>query len=270
MLKTNTHLSKNIFFSDFIDKYKKKVYNKCTMIIQNVLLSNEIYTHENWVYKDIYTHFSRLYYILDGEAYYQEGERIIPLRKGYLYLMPVRKKFSLSENPNDKLLHTFAHITTLPPAYRLYEVEVKPDTCLYDAVMLWRKYQGENNTEQTKNILQLVLSCIEEKEETVHSIAKTTKELLDTYPIFDLTLEEISRRIGYSKIHINRVFFDAYKTTPIRYFNNRRMILGLKKLHDGVSVNEVSVLLNYSSPAAFSKAFKIKFGLSPEKYLSAL
>ena len=240
------------------------------MIIQNVLLSNETYTHENWVYEDIYTHFSRLYYILDGEAYYKEGERVVPLKKGYLYLMPVRKKFSLYENPNDKLLHTFAHITTLPPACQLYEIEVKPNTCLYDAIMLWRKYQSEDDQEQTKSILQLVLSCVEKHEDSVSSIARMTKQILDTYPTFDLTLDEISRRIGYSKIHINRVFFDAYKTTPIRYFNNRRMIHGLKKLLDGASINEISNELNYSSPAAFSKAFKIKFGLSPEKYLSAL
>ena len=240
------------------------------MIIQNLLLTKESYTHENWVYDDIYTYFSRFYYILGGEAYYRDEEQTVPLKKGYLYLMPVRKKFSLYENPNDKLLHAYAHITTLPSPDRLIEVKVKENTCLFDAIALWRKYLPQNNNEQLKNILQLVLSCMESKEEELNRIAVAAKQTLDASADFQLTMEELGHRVGYSKIHINRVFFDAYKITPMRYLNDRRMSLGLQKLFEGKPITEISMLLNYSSPAAFSKAFKLKFGLSPEKYLATV
>lgn len=240
------------------------------MIIQNIFLTKESYTHENWIYENIYTQFSRLYYILDGEAYYRIGETVVPLKKGHLYLTPVRKPFSLYENPNNKLLHTYAHITTIPAADHLIETEVKEDTCLYDAVALWRKYLTQENDAQMKSILQLVLSCLEPQNQAVSKIAAATKQLLDTTDTFHLTMEEIGRCVGYSKIHINRVFFDAYQMTPIRYLNNRRLNLGLQELLNGIPVTEISALLEYSSAAAFSKAFKLKFGLSPEKYLSTL
>ncbi len=237
------------------------------MMIQNLLMTNESYTYDNWVHTDCYTHFSRLYYILGGEAYYQKGNLTIPLQKNHLYLFPAKTHFSLYENPKNKLLHTYAHITTLPIANRLTVAEVLPNTCLWDAVSLWRKYLPSADQEELKNILQLVLSCLDAKEDAVNPIAQSAKQFLDTYPTFDLTLEELSRHVGYSKIHINRVFFDAYKTTPMRYFNDLRMEQGMQKLLEGISVSEISQLLNYSTPAAFSKAFKQKFGYSPEKYL---
>ena len=76
------------------------------MIIQSLLLSNESYTHENWLYRDVSVGFSRLYYIIDGTAYYEENGVTHQLQPGYLYLTPVKKPFTLYEDPDHKLLHT--------------------------------------------------------------------------------------------------------------------------------------------------------------------
>ena len=104
------------------------------MIIQNLLWFNESYTHDNWVYKDVCVGFSRLYYILDGEGYYEENGKAIRFKKNHLYLTPVKKPFALYENPKDKLLHTYSHIITVPPVTALTEIEVTEGTPLADAV----------------------------------------------------------------------------------------------------------------------------------------
>ena len=136
-------------------------YNLCVMIIKNLLLSNESYTHKNWEYSDVYVDFSRLYYIIDGEAYYREGGDVRRFKKGHLYLTPIRKSFDLYENPDDKLLHTYSHIVTMPPVSEFTEIEVIPDTPLYDAVSLWRKYIRSEDSELLANIIALVLACID-------------------------------------------------------------------------------------------------------------
>ena len=59
------------------------------MIVQNLFQSNESYTHENWVYRNVSVALSRLYYIIDGEAYCEENGKKTRLKKGYLYLTPV-------------------------------------------------------------------------------------------------------------------------------------------------------------------------------------
>ena len=47
------------------------------MILKQILLSDESYTTPNWVFKNVNVGFSRLYYILDGEAYYKENGKAV-------------------------------------------------------------------------------------------------------------------------------------------------------------------------------------------------
>ena len=111
------------------------------MIIQNLIMTNESYTHNNWFYKDVCVGFSRLYYILDGDAYYEENGRKNLLKKGHIYLTPVKKPFTLSENPQNKLLHTYAHITTLPTVKQFTE-RLWPTPLLYGENIFLQKIRN--------------------------------------------------------------------------------------------------------------------------------
>ena len=240
------------------------------MIIQNIILANESYTHDNWVYANVFVGFSRLYYILDGEAYYEEGDRRVRLQKNHLYLTPVKKEFTLYENPQDKLLHTYSHIFTAPAVSELIEIEVRENTPLADAVALWRKYIGTEDVELLMSIIQLVLSCVERDSKQTSHLAEQIKRVLDSYEGVKLDMNELSRSLGYTREHVTRSFSAVYRTTPKQYFHLRRMQTALSRLLDGARVGEVAAELQFSSPYSFSKAFKEHYGLSPKKYLQTL
>ena len=239
-------------------------------MLRNLLLFSESYTYKNWAFKDINVEFSRLYYIIDGEAYYEENGKKIQFKKNHLYLTPVRTPFSLSENPANKLLHTYAHIVTLPAADRFFEIEVKTNTPLADAVALWRKYTPTQDAELVCGVIQLVLSYINKQYQQANKVVTRTKQYIDKLEDFTFDMANMSRAIGYSREHITRSFFAALHVTPKQYFHIHRMNAGLQKLQEGATVKEVADLLNYSSPYAYSKAFKKHFGLSPRNYLLAL
>ena len=239
------------------------------MIIKNLLHSYESYTHKNWAYQDVYVDFSRLYYIIDGEAYYEEGGKKHRLKKGHLYLTPIRKSFGLSENPEDKLLHTYSHIVTFPPVTEFTEIEVIPDTPLCDAVMLWRKYIRSEDSELLSGIISLILQCVDRHLSSDVTPTKI-KQHIDGLDRMTLNMSEISRELGYSREHITRVFSSAYHMTPMQYFTARKMDVALSELLIGKSVSEIAEIMGYSSPYAFSKAFKKHFGLSPKNYLPTL
>lgn len=240
------------------------------MIIQNLLLSNESYTHDNWLYRDVTVGFSRLYYILAGTAYYEEKGKARQLRPGYLYLTPVKKPFTLYEDANNKLLHTHAHIVTLPAVDSFTEIEVRPDTPLADAVALWRKYATCQNSELLTNILSFLLSCMEKECAQQNTVAKQAKDHIDAQADFSLTMQQLSEVLGYSREHITRCFLTAYGTTPKQYYHLRRMRVAVEQLIAGKSVGAIAEYLRYASPYAFSKAFKQHFGLSPQQYLRTL
>ena len=258
----------DIFLGDFVDKNMFLPYNDNMITFQSLLLASESYTHDNWVYRDVCVGFSRLYYILDGEAYYEENGEKVKLKKGHLYLTPVKGKYTIYENPENKLLHTYAHIITRPAVLSFMEIEVKEGTLLYDAVMLYRKYIHEDEN-SLASVIQLILSCIEggQKEKTVAEKAKT---YLDGMEDFTLDMTTFSKELGYSREHITRSFLAAYHVTPRQYFDLGRMNVALLRLMEGKRVIEVSEEMRFSSPYAFSKAFKKHFGLSPTKYLDTI
>lgn len=259
----------DIFSSIFIDKKGKMPYTE-VMIIKNILLSAETYTHDDWVYKDVYVGFSRLYYILDGEAYYEEKGEKRRLQHGHLYLTPVKKCFTLTENPQDKLLHTYTHIVTFPTVDSFTEIEVQDGTPLSDAVDLWRKYISSTDFGLLSSIVQLVLSCVENQKSDNHSIVEEVKSHIDKMEGFTLCMTKLCIDLGYSREHITRAFAAAYHMTPKQYLNARRMNSALSELMSGKKICDVSESVGFSSPYAFSKAFRKYYGLSPEKYLATL
>ena len=260
----------DIFSSIYIDKSAFLFYNNVIMIVKNILQSAESYTHDNWIYEDVNVGFSRLYYIIDGEAYYEENGKKKRLKVGHVYLTPVKKPFTLYENPDDKLFHTYSHIVTFPPVSELVEIKVEPTTPLSDAVDLWRKYISITDFDLQSNIIQLLLSCIDRQRVDTNSIALHIKNYLDGTDKFELDMQKISRTFGYSREHITRAFSSVYHVTPKQYLNTRRMNLALSELVNGKRIYEVAEEVGFSSQYAFSKAFKKYFGLSPEKYLPTL
>ncbi len=237
------------------------------MIVQKISTSGEKYTHANWVYRNISSGFSRLYYVLDGEAYYEEDGREVRLKKHHLYLTPVKKTFSVYDNPHDRLLHTHSHITTSPPIREFTEIEVVEGTPLADAVALWRKYILSQNHELLIHIVQLILSCIESIDVSRNSVAEQVRAYLDASDCTALCMDDLSRSLGYTREHLTRCFQSTYRITPKQYLHTRRMNLAMGLLLNGAKVQEAAERVGYSSPYAFSKAFKSYFGLSPRQQI---
>ena len=242
------------------------------MIIQNILLASESYTYENWVFRDICVGFSRLYYIIDGEGYYEENGQRVRLKKNHLYLTPVKTRFSLYDNSSNKLLHTYCHIVTVPPVDRLIELEVSKNTPLSDAVALWRKYIHTEDRQLLSNVLQFLLLCIDACGEIgkEQPVAKLAKDYIDRLGVAPFCMAELSRALGYTREHITRCFLSSYRTTPKQYYDQSRMHTALNRLMEGRAVCDVAVEMLYATPYSFSKAFKAHFGESPQKYVRTL
>ena len=237
------------------------------MIVKDLFCNNEAYTHANWEYRNVVSRFSRLYYVIDGEAYYEESGRKRRLKKGYLYLTPVRCPFSLTENEDDKLLHTYVHIYTVPEVSEFTEVEVADGTPLSEAVSLWRKYASTSDKGLLISIVQLVLSLVDRELGRENAAARLTKEYIDSYDGVGIDMNDVSEAVGYTREHITRAFSAAYRMTPMQYVTSRKMELARQSLESGESVSAAADSLGYSSPYALSRAFKKYFGLSPKSYI---
>lgn len=80
-------------------------------------------------------------------------------------------------------------------------------------------------------------------------------------------LSDAADHLGYNYSYLSRVFRKTAGQSITDYFLSLKMERAKILLYEnGLSVTDIAEKLNYSSVYAFSKAFKLKFGISPSEY----
>jgi|SRR5688572_29889048 AraC family transcriptional regulator len=105
-------------------------------------------------------------------------------------------------------------------------------------------------------ILQDQYDCIED---VMKYIREHISEPLDR--------ETLASVAGFSVPHFHRVFTAHVGESAISYVRRLRLERAARKLRMGaVDITEVALAAGYDTHAAFSKAFKQQFGLSPSEF----
>lgn len=97
----------------------------------------------------------------------------------------------------------------------------------------------------------------------IEDVMKYIREHLNE-PIDRETLAEVA---GFSVPHFHRVFTAHVGESAISYVRRLRLERAARKLRMGaVDITEVALAAGYDTHAAFGKAFKQQFGLSPSEF----
>lgn len=109
---------------------------------------------------------------------------------------------------------------------------------------------------------------MEEKKRIAGKIKKYVEERLDSPE--ELSLDQIAGYAGYSKFHLNRLFYQATGCTLHQYIREQRLKEAAKKLAEGEnSIVEIAGEASYQSQQAFTLAFKQVYGVTPLAYRKA-
>jgi AraC-like DNA-binding protein len=110
-----------------------------------------------------------------------------------------------------------------------------------------------NNLEFKKNITN----------EEVFRLILQAKDFIDEHITENLSLDEISLKIGISKYHFIRVFKQTFGVSPYQYQKRIRLERARVEIAQGRGIIETSFKFGFSDVSAFSKAFKQQFGQTP-------
>lgn len=82
-----------------------------------------------------------------------------------------------------------------------------------------------------------------------------------------MTLTALSRRLGYSEFHTTRKFREIAGMPFRDYLRRRRLAFALIEVRDSSkSILEIALDHGFSSHAAFTRAFKETYGVTPSEY----
>lgn len=224
-----------------------------------------------WTVFNLRYSYHRMYYIIDGDVYYQDDDRRIPLKKNHLYIFPSQsRRYSVHHDPRNPLKVLWCHFELYPDIVNeLIEFDPAQDAEISAAIQFWLRL---SDLPQPGNelycITMLILYMIERRSKFIY--ADTCFEGIERY-IADhihekLTATSLADYYGYDRAYFTRRFKKAYSISPGEYLKTLRMSRAANMLTCGVRIEQICSRLGYSDQKVFSRAFKAHYSVSPTEY----
>lgn len=100
-------------------------------------------------------------------------------------------------------------------------------------------------------------------------VNRAVKYVEDNMERSDLTVEEMSRAMGMSRVHLYKKILSITGKTPIEFIRLLRLKRSAQYLRESqLTVAEIAYKTGFNNPKYFSKYFKEEYGMSPSEYQS--
>lgn len=104
---------------------------------------------------------------------------------------------------------------------------------------------------------------MKDQKEIVNKVIEYIERNLDQ----EISLDKISKNIGYSKFYLNRIFTEYTGITIYKYLQNRRLTVAAEKLvKTDRPIMQIAYEAGYDTQQSFSFAFKQAYLYPPKIY----
>ena len=240
------------------------------MFCSSILSGKECFIPEDWRFLDIKHPFSIIYYIIEGTAFYTMNGRTEKFKKGYLYIFPANKSFSVYKDGKEKMYHLFFHAFVYPELKELICLDVQKDEFLSLTIQSLRKFTTNDNsllpTLYSRKLVEMLISYISEiYDDSKTPLPMKVKQYIDDNYISLFQNNTLGSVFGYSISQLNKIFRASYNITTTKYCYQLVIKHIIQLLKEGYSSKNIADQFNFSSPAAFCRFVKTQYGASPSQ-----
>ena len=124
------------------------------------------------------------------------------------------------------------------------------------------RYRQATHTAIDPTPSDIVITSLDEK-----LIEKAIKYVEDNISRSDLSVEELSRELGMSRVHLYKKLLQLTGKSPIEFIRVIRLKRAAQLLRESqLHVSEVAYEVGFNNPKYFSRYFKEEFGVLPSAY----
>lgn len=177
-------------------------------------------------------------------------------------ILPLISQPIFLKKGNNRLYHS---VNTLLEQMRneyFSDNDLREFTVYSHMLMLLTKI-GRSHLSDSKKRLHL---RSDKQKEYIDRFSEILKYINDNYSE-DITLEQISKKFGFSKYHFSRLFSQYTTYNFCDYLTYRRLRnTELLLLDSDLSITEIAIHSGFNSPSSFNRAFKQKNLCTPSEY----
>ncbi len=229
----------------------------------------------NWITERL-IRINRLYIIHGGNGWYNTATGTHPFESGFMYYLPWRADYTLHQNEDCPLDHTYINFIS-PEAVNVSEiVRFNPDenptaaaiiTSVVSLIGLCAKehhpgfycYEPISSPIPCTEILQ---ACIREIQamagRCIHRSVRPMEDDISRVLVYisdnfrrKLTVEELAAIAHLNKRYFIKKFFDTVGCTPYQYIQALRYDTALILHSEGKSYSEAAVCAGFTAPSSF-------------------
>ncbi|GFN30868.1 AraC family transcriptional regulator [Paenibacillus xylaniclasticus] len=155
---------------------------------------------------------------------------------------------------------------------RRNHVRINPDDRI---VTLWRQMVFENRSmshdsnELSGYLLQSLCLCLDRAIKESNEPYKITqmKRFIEEHAATPFRIDDVARHVGLSVSRAVHLFREGSGTTIIRYTLDVRLSMAVEKMkHTPLKLEQIAFDCGFNSYPYFHRAFKEKYGLSPNQF----
>lgn len=214
--------------------------------------------------------YSRLYFIQEGDAFYESETERRALKWNMLYCFPNKIPYKITHNPENCLKCLYLHVDIAPYVISaLQEVDVSSNPVLNKLLEAFielcrqdkERVNGPFQQQLAAAIVEFLkrLKLLERIDPAIEkSILYMTGRLNET-----VTIEEVSAFSGYHPQYFIRLFKECMGVTPHQFLIRYRMKTAMSLLLAGVPVAKTAEAVGYKESKNFGRTFKQTYGIIP-------
>ena len=212
----------------------------------------------------------RLYYVVDGEAYYTIGGKASRLIPGRFYLFPSSMSLKLSQDEKNRLNHMYYDFMMTPAI-----VSTEPLSCsvedhplfpilmdFMDKSICSYRYAKEERLYDTvicglEAFLSLFLEIVKPKKEISTDIARALEYIEENYAE-EITVKDIAEKLYLDEGYFIKKFKKTMGTTPYAYIKNLRLALAKELRYGGYLLKDAAASVGFKYSSSYCRATRNK------------